>query len=52
MKKLKMSDGSIVLDEIGFDNVNNKWAIPENVQSVEFEDGTILENPDFVSPEE
>ena len=51
MKKIILHDDSIVETEIGFDHVTG-WAIPSNVKQVEFEDGTILENPDFVSPEE
>jgi len=51
MKKMKMFDDSIIDgNDIGFDFING-WAIPSNVKQVEFEDGTILENPDFVEPE-
>lgn len=50
MKKLKLNDGSIIEAELGWD-FNNGWAIPSNVKQVEFEDGTILNNPDFVEPE-
>ena len=50
MKKLTLFDGSVVENEIGFDFVSG-WAIPSNVKQVDFEDGTILNNPDFVETE-
>jgi len=50
MKKLTLFNDSIIESEIGHDFING-WAIPSNVKQVEFEDGTILENPDFVEPE-
>lgn len=46
MKKLKLFDGKILESELGHDNQIG-WLIPNDVQSVEFEDGTILINPDF-----
>lgn len=46
MKKLTLFDNSIVDGEIGHDHTNG-WAISNDVKSVEFEDGTILENPNF-----
>jgi len=51
MKKLTMFDDSIREGEIGYDHVNG-WAIPPDVKSVEFENGTILVNPDFQEPEQ
>lgn len=50
MKKIVLYDDSVVETEIGYDHING-WAIPPNVKEVEFEDGTILENPDFEIPE-
>lgn len=49
MKKLTLFDNSIVESEIGYDHVTG-WAIPSNVKQVEFEDGTILENPNYEAP--
>jgi len=46
MKKLTLFDDSIIDGEIGYDHVTG-WAIPSNVKQVEFEDGSILQNPDF-----
>ena len=46
-----MFDDSIRVDELGYDHITG-WALSSNIKKVEFEDGTILENPDFVSPEE
>lgn len=46
MKKLNMYDGVVVDSELGYDNQIG-WSIPNDVQSVEFEDGTILINPNF-----
>lgn len=50
MKKLTLFDNSNIETEIGFDHVTG-WAIPSNVKQVEFEDGTILENPNYVAQE-
>lgn len=50
MKKLTLFDDSVVEGEIGYDHFTG-WAIASNIKQVEFEDGTILENPDFVEPE-
>ncbi len=50
MKKLTLFDDSIIETEIGYDHFTG-WAISSNVKQVEFEDGTILENPDFEIPE-
>jgi len=50
MKKLKMSDGSIIESELGHDPING-WALSPNIEQVEFEDGTVLVNPDFVGLE-
>lgn len=46
MKKLKLFDDKILEGELGYDNQIG-WSIPNDVQSVEFEDGTILINPNF-----
>jgi hypothetical protein len=46
MKKLKLLDGTILESDIGHDPVTG-WSIPNNVRSIEFEDGTILENQNF-----
>ncbi len=46
MKKLKQFDGKILEGELGHDNQTG-WSIPNDVQSVEFEDGTILINENF-----
>lgn len=46
MKKLKLFDGKILEGELGYDSQTG-WSIPNDVQSVEFEDGTVLINPDF-----
>jgi hypothetical protein len=46
MKKLKLFDGKILEGELGHDNQTG-WSIPNDVQSVEFEDGKVLINPDF-----
>lgn len=51
MKKLTLHDNSIIESEIGWDNIDHRWSIPLNVKTIEFEDGTILENPDFEIPE-
>lgn len=45
MKKLKIGN-SIIETEIGYDQVNG-WVVSPNVQEIEFEDGTILENPEY-----
>jgi len=50
MKKLILDDDSILESEIGFDSING-WSIPKNVKEVEFEDGTIFKNPNFVETE-
>ncbi len=50
MKKLKLFDDSIIEGEIGYDAATG-WAIPLNVKEVVFEDGTVLENPNYVKPE-
>lgn len=52
MKKLKLFDGSVIEGEIGYDPASGDWSIPSNVKQVEFEDGTILENPNFEVPNE
>jgi hypothetical protein len=46
MKKFKLFDDSQIESELGYDHLIG-WAIPENVQSVEFENGTILINENF-----
>lgn len=46
MKKIKLFDGKILDGELGHDNQTG-WSIPNDVQSVEFEDGTILINENF-----
>lgn len=46
MKKLNLFNNLIIDGEIGFDHATG-WAIRKDVKSVEFEDGTILINPDF-----
>lgn len=50
MKKLKLFDNSIIEADLGWDFING-WQIPPNVLEVEFEDGTILENPNYVAQE-
>jgi len=45
-----MSDGSIIESELGHDPING-WALSPNIEQVEFEDGTVLVNPDFVGLE-
>lgn len=50
MKKLTLFDDSIIETEIGFDH-HIGWTISSNVKKVEFEDGSILNNPDFVETE-
>lgn len=49
MKKLTFQDGSVVESEIGW--TGQTWSVPKGVVSIEFEDGTILEKPDFVESE-
>ena len=46
MKKLTMSDNSIVETELGFDQING-WSFPSNVKEAEFENGTIIQNDDY-----
>lgn len=46
MKKLKLFDDKILEGDLGHDNQTG-WSIPNDVQSVEFEDGTILINENF-----
>lgn len=46
MKKLKQFDGKILDGDLGHDNQTG-WSIPNDVQSVELEDGTILINESF-----
>jgi len=50
MKKLTLSDNSIIETELGYDPVTG-WAISSNIKKVEFEDGTILENSNYVEQE-
>lgn len=50
MKKITLFDGSVIEGEIGYDSILG-WQIPSNIIDVEFEDGTILINPNFVEPE-
>lgn len=50
MKNIKLFDDSIIQGEIGWDNVNFKWLLPSNIKEVEFEDGTIIENPNYEAP--
>ena len=46
MKKLKLFDGKIIDGNLGYDHATG-WSFPFDVQSVVFEDGSILENPKF-----
>ncbi len=46
MKKIKLFDGKILDGDLGHDNKTG-WSIPNDVQSVEFEDGTVLINENF-----
>ena len=46
MKKLITFDNLILESDLGYDPATG-WSIPNNVRSVEFEDGTLLENPNF-----
>lgn len=46
MKTLLMFDGTVQQSEIGYDHLTG-WSIPSDVVTVEFEDGTVLANPNF-----
>lgn len=46
MKKLNLFNGTFENVDIGYDAITG-WSIPNDVQSVEFEDGTILINENF-----
>ncbi len=46
MKKIKLFDSTTLDIDLGFDNQTG-WSIHSDVQSVEFEEGTILINENF-----
>lgn len=51
MRKLTLSDNSIVFGDVGYDPATLKFVFPSNIKQVEFEDGTILENSNYVEQE-